>query len=1229
MNKQGAILLVGLVVGILAVAAILFGSKLFGTDPANRGGTEAVAEHADPLHVAPDEGAAALPADSRPSEVRSAIASKSKGATVRGRVLDAKTLAGLPGVEVLAMRQPPSFERLVSRFRGLFRNGLWSDANEPVEILARATSGADGWFEITGLPPGMVFLDGKSERIFVRTPAAVRVAEGELKSGVELLGAAGGRIVGQVVGPDGLPASGAAINLRPGVNAFLGQITQRKYRWLEVRSDAQGRFEISGVPTGSGYTLSASAPVMALAEQLGIRVEEGQTTTVTIKGQAGASVVGRVVDAGGQPLAAANVAMVYLDISRLLFSADGRDEPITTDAQGFFKLQRVAPGRVAFAAVADNVGASNIQELAVVDGGAYEDLLLTVSEGKAFSGVVLDDQDKPIAGADLELRPMEQPTDPDMLKMALKIRQVKVKSQADGRFEARGLTGRDLMIQASKTGYVTNVRFGVKLEERDIKLTLVRGCTIKGKVALADGKPMQRFRVDTRSTEIRAPAPGTDSRPVVADAGDRRGGPPWMRGGGMRGPRNIQLREGQRLGDQGFEGAWQEIQSADGAFELHGIPPGKVRVRVRADGFLDPEAQEITLAAGQESAELAFVLAAGAIARGTVVDAVTNQPVAEAMVTAYRMRDGNEDEPRRNFPIQINADPEDLDFLGMSAMDGRRSVQTDSKGAFEMRGLSAAKYRFTARHPDKAKGSAKDVDVLADKATENVVIKLSGGGVIEGKVTGQGMRPLADALIVVGSLSAGSLKSVSSDATGMFRIEGLPGGQYVVFKSRMEEQSQNLAYDLMGNMRMKTVTVREGKTTRVDIQDDSEDGVRVFGTVRDGGQIVGRAMVTALSSDKEGLLGMGIRAKPTDAQGNYELVGLKPGSYFFQVARFQQRPEQTSLQVVVPEGVHELRLDLEIPQSYVAGTVKDRTGAPVAGVQIQAGVVDGGMTEAEGLLGLIMKNGVNQARTDEQGTFKLKAMAAGTYRLTAQGRNARGKDQGKFGDASLDDIRVDGRLPIENLVIVLPTAGELTGIVVDGNGAPVAGAEVTYSPEKRSSKPSDNSLADLFGVPMRPTKSGPDGRFTIDRVTPGKYRVRADVQGLAPGNADGVVIDEGRATDVTLKVVRGAKVRLRATNVDGSKVPLANITVLDGEGKPLASKVSVVSVMRQFLAQDEKKEDTGWHEVGNIPPDTYTVIITEKGKPEVRVTRAIKDGETFEWDIDVTQELKAAGRERK
>ena len=114
----------------------------------------------------------------------------------------------------------------------------------------------------------------------------------------------------------------------------------------------------------------------------------------------------------------------------------------------------------------------------------------------------------------------------------------------------------------------------------------------------------------------------------------------------------------------------------------------------------------------------------------------------------------------------------------------------------------------------------------------------------------------------LGSLETGA--HAGRDGQFMLAIDVARFVDVAVFKSRMDERSMNLGYDLMGNMRLKTVTVRKGKFSRLDIQDESETGVRVFGTVRDAGVPVSRAMVTAISSDSEGIFGMGIRAKPTD-----------------------------------------------------------------------------------------------------------------------------------------------------------------------------------------------------------------------------------------------------------------------------------------------------------------------------------------------------------------------------
>ena len=113
---------------------------------------------------------------------------------VQGVVLDLRSRLPMPGVEVIALRMLPGLERPMSRFRGLFTEGLWTDTAKPVEILGSTMTQADGSFEILGLPPGRIFLDARSPRAYLRNPAAPALARGEVKKGLELLASPGGRV---------------------------------------------------------------------------------------------------------------------------------------------------------------------------------------------------------------------------------------------------------------------------------------------------------------------------------------------------------------------------------------------------------------------------------------------------------------------------------------------------------------------------------------------------------------------------------------------------------------------------------------------------------------------------------------------------------------------------------------------------------------------------------------------------------------------------------------------------------------------------------------------------------------------------------------------------------------------------------------------------------------------------------------------------------------------------
>ncbi len=1134
-----------------------------------------------------------------------AEASASSPATgVRGRVVAAADGRPLADVEVVALRRPPSLERLWSRVVGLLRHGMWTDAGQLPEVLGRTTTDTSGRFELLRLAPGRVYLDARSSKVFVRTPRAVRVARGEVRDGIELLGVPAGALRGQVFTPVGSAAAGARLTAVPGINKFFVHLTQRTLRWFDVEADAEGRFSILGVPAGD-YVVVANHPSMALLEEVGVEVRAGETTTLELHGRAGAEISGVVLDPEGAPATAATVSLIFADEQRALFSSQGRSAPWPVDRAGRFRIPRVASGRVAIAAHAEGLAPSPVQVLYVVDDAPHTDLVLELQPGDALRGRVVDGQDEPLADAVVSAWPVHLPTDADVTLGMLKIRKVTARSDADGAFAIPGLDAERLVVRADKPGYATAFHFGARLDDEPLVVRLMRGATVRGRVVDENGEPKARYAVQALA------------RPRGGDEDTRRRGPLWAAAFGSE-PQQMQFREGKDLADFGIEGDWVDVVAEDGRFSLDGVPPGRVRVRVRVEGSASPDEQYVDLLPGAVSPELEFVAGAGITVSGRVVDAESGAGVPGAQVTGHRAG-----VQRRG--LIANLELEDFDFLGLSANSGRRSALTGRQGEFAITGIEPGRYRFVARHPDRAKSAGVQLELVADETPEPLRLELGSGGAIAGRVTGAGRQPVEDALVVALSLSAGAMKGGATDARGRYRIEGLTPGQYVVFKSRIADYTRNVAYDLLGNMRLKTAAVRAGRTAQVDIHDAEEGTVRVYGVVRDGGQPVANVMVSALSHDAEGILGMGVRAQPTDDAGAYELVGMKPGRYYLQVTRFMGRRQQADTAFDIPEGVAQVRVDLDLPQSVVRGHVLDADGQPVGDVIVQVGVERGaaGLDAGDapsGLLGVLLQNNVLQVRSASDGSFALRGLGPAVYRVVAAGRRLTGARRDLYGDAIAGGIAVDGVHDVDGLQLVLPQAGEVRGTVIDGSGLPVAGAEVHY--EREDEPPAG---LDLFGIALRPARTDAEGAFVMRGVTPGRYRLRADLEGSAPGLAEGVVVREGAASEVVLQLVRGATLRIRVTNMDGSRVPDARVTVLDGSGRPLARKVSVASVFRRLVGNSGQR-DSGWYEIGDVPPDTYTIVVTEEGHPELRVTRDVRDGEVVEWVVDMVAELERAGR---
>ncbi|MSR61217.1 MAG: hypothetical protein EXS08_02050 [Planctomycetes bacterium] len=167
----------------------------------------------------------ALPrADETPLELVLAPA-----ASVAGKVVDP---SGAPVSGAKVTLQVENLQRL-ARLRG--------DIQAP-----EATSLEDGTFVLEGLGSGTSSIFAAREGFAASEPASVETRSGERSEGVVLALRKGARVLGEVYGKDGKPASGAQI------------IAQEQGSWMPSmkRSDGEGRFEFENLSPGA-WTISA------------------------------------------------------------------------------------------------------------------------------------------------------------------------------------------------------------------------------------------------------------------------------------------------------------------------------------------------------------------------------------------------------------------------------------------------------------------------------------------------------------------------------------------------------------------------------------------------------------------------------------------------------------------------------------------------------------------------------------------------------------------------------------------------------------------------------------------------------------------------------------------------------------------------------------------------------------------------------------------------------------
>ncbi len=421
--------------------------------------------------------------------------------------------------------------------------------------------GGGGRVHIDGLLPGEYVAYPRCAGGYAHPAPFVRITVTEAdQEGLVWHTTAGASVRGRVTNETGAPVADVTI-------AATGE-------WSEqARTGDDGRFELRGLHPGD-YAVVATALDGGRAERA-LTLGEAEARVLDLQVQAGARIVGTIVDPAGRPVAGLEFRAELLPPAR----AGGRSlSAPTTSVDGAFELP-VQPGAYhVFAAVDWTHPIEPGVDVTVAAGQRATVRLQVPAQDGAIQGTVVDPSGAAITDAVVTATPAGGLFDGGF---TLGWNEHPVLTAADGTFALRGLGPGTYTVQAARPGTPVAIERGVALGAT-VTLTIATPASVTGTVTYADGTTPREFLVAVRD-----------------DAGTFYARDAFL----------------------GTRGAFHLAQVASGPLTLSVLDPDR--------GFLEVT---LALAPGEARTDLALVLRPMVEVRGRLIDDVTKQPIAGEIV---------------------------------------------------------------------------------------------------------------------------------------------------------------------------------------------------------------------------------------------------------------------------------------------------------------------------------------------------------------------------------------------------------------------------------------------------------------------------------------------------------------------------------------------------------------------------------------------------------------------
>ncbi|HET6201875.1 MAG TPA: carboxypeptidase regulatory-like domain-containing protein [Planctomycetota bacterium] len=535
-----------------------------------------------------------------------------------------------------------------------------------------------------------------------------------------------------------------------------------------------------------------------------------------------------------------------------------------------------------------------------------------------------------------------------------------------------------------------------------------------------------------------------------------------------------------------------------GNWFLGGVRPGNAfLLAARAEGEGPAVRTGIDVLEGKEVRLDLALPAEGAIA-GTVVDEA-GRPIAGAKVDA-----------------KAGGDPSTL--LAM----GDHKVDASEDGSFRLGGLAAGEFGVSAEKDGWKRSKRIKVRVEEGATAKGISLVLPEGNSISGRVldpkgaTAKGVAVYAGFEMKAFSmpdpetLAGGTKGYATTKEDGSFRIGGLGKGPFRIRAKAPDESSADASGVKPGTKDLELRLRAPGGLAGIVVDAKTGLPVPAFSL---------RTLQTAL-----GMLEVKGREKEFHSEeGAFKWTGLPPGTYTISARAAREGHAPARLEnLVVKEGVTTPGLVIELqPEAAVRGRVLAAgTGVPVQGALVTTG--------KPGMFGMLqsMSGDRPEARTDEEGAFRIDALPPGEVTLAATHPD--------FANGQSESFRLEQGAELRDVEIVLSAGGGVDGFVLGEDGRPISGAWVM----------ANSPAATVF----RSAKTDEQGYFRMKALAPGAYQVTslpmrfdaaadADaMQRMMDGmKATSAEVEEGRVTRVVFGEGEEGGVRVHGRVLSGDR----------------------------------------------------------------------------------------------